>query len=144
MAFVESFYCLGKNHDYVEPADDEIAATASAAAAALAAEPVESTDFPESKPNYLSLSHFKYMRAHKKATRSWNPLWLKAYAKGDDSAATMVSQKSPVVNDDLEAIVGGIEKTSKLSESPLVSSRIMRFNEWVLLNQVHYFLTKQK
>lgn len=87
------------------------------------------------------------MRAHKKATRSWNPLWLKAYAKGDDSAtATMVSLKSqkPVENDDLEAIVGGIEKTSKLSEAPLESSRIMRFNEWVLLNQVHNFLNKQK
>jgi len=91
------------------------------------------------------------LRAHKKATRSWDYKWLKAYAKGDavttlksDDSQKPVENKDlelekPVENKDLEAIVGGIEEVEGALESPelpIVSPRIMRFNEWVLLNQV--------
>jgi hypothetical protein len=75
------------------------------------------------------------LRAHKKATRSWDYKWLTAYAKGDTVASPVSEElQKPIENKDLEAIVGGIEKTVESME--LVSPHIMRFNEWVLLNQV--------
>lgn len=140
---LKSFICFiiillhvsGKTHDYVEPTEEDIAS----AAAATLAEPVESTDFPETRPYNISPFHFEYLQAHKKATRSWDYKWLRAYAKGVVITPPVSEElQKPVENKDLEAIVGGIEKIESPvpSETPVVSPRVMRFNEWVLLNQV--------